>query len=77
MVHTVGIVGVNGNVGGRTSRLLIEAARQGKIKLVLFYREENRVKSICTGYNVETRFLNFDDKAESIELAIRGINVFM
>lgn len=77
MVHTVGIAGVNGNVGAPTAKLLAQAAEQGKIKLILLLRDGSKADGISASENVEFRTLNFDDPAEKIQEAVAGINVFM
>lgn len=77
MVHTVGITGVNGNVGAAASKYLAEAAAEGKIKLVVFHREGNAPKHLSTNESVETRVLDFEDPIEKIEAAVKGVNVFM
>lgn len=77
MVHTVGIAGINGNVGAPTAKALAKAAEEGKIKLVIFHREGSKPAAISAGENVEFRVLDFSDDVEKIETAVRGINVFM
>lgn len=77
MVHTVGIAGVNGNVGAPTVKLLATAAAEGKIKLVVFHRDGSTAKDVSQGKNVEFRILNYEDPPEKIESAVAGINVFM
>ncbi|KAK4502304.1 hypothetical protein PRZ48_005729 [Zasmidium cellare] len=77
MVHTVGIVGVTGNVGKPTTKYLIQAASEGKIKLVIFHREGSKLDGIEASKNVEQRPINFEDPVEKLEEAVKGINVFI
>nr|POF16679.1 hypothetical protein CFP56_71320 [Quercus suber] len=77
MVHTVGIVGVNGNVGAPTAKALAGAAEQGKIHLIIFSREGSTAKGLSPSQNVEFRTLNFDDPPEKIQAALAGVNVFI
>ena len=77
MVHTVGINGVNGNVGAPTAQRLVAAAAEGKINLVIFHREGSSTNGLSASKTVELRVLNFDDPPEKIEAAVKGINTFM
>ncbi|KAK5676767.1 hypothetical protein LTS10_010531 [Elasticomyces elasticus] len=77
MVHTVGIVGVSGNVGAPTAKYLAQAAGEGKIKLVLFHRANSDTSAIPGGQSVELRVLEFDDSPEKIKEAVKGVNVFI
>ena len=77
MVHTVGIVGVTGNVGAPTVRALIKAAEEGKIKLVIFHRASTNLAGLNKGSNVEFRILNFDDVPATLEAAVKDVNVFV
>ena len=77
MVHTVGITGVNGNVGAVAAKFLVRAAQEDKIKLIVFYREGSTAKGLVPGKNVELKVLNFDDPPDKIEQAVKGVNVFM
>lgn len=77
MVHTVGIVGVNGNVGAPTAALLSAAANSGKINLIIFHRTGSTAKNLTQSKNVSFRELNFDDPAEKIESAVAGVNTFI
>ena len=77
MVHTVGIAGINGNVGAPTVKALAKAAEDGKINLIVFYREGKKPKDISEGSNIEFRVLDFEDDQEKIDAAVKGISVFM
>ena len=77
MVHTVGIVGINGNVGAPTVRALSKTAEEGKIKLVLFHRATSKLDGLEEGPNVEFRILDFDGPVQKLEEAVKGINVFV
>lgn len=77
MVHTVGIVGISGNVGAPTVRLLAESAKKGEIKLVILYREGSLSKDLSDLKNTETRVINFEDPPQKLDQAVKGINVFM
>lgn len=77
MVHTVGITGVNGNVGAAALPGLVKAAREENIKLIIFHREGSSVTGASQEKNIELRVLQFEDPAEKIEQAIKGVNVFM
>lgn len=76
MVHTVGIVGVNGNVGSSVAKILAKDAKEGKIKLVLIHREGSTPNFLLPGDSVEFRVINYDEPS-SIEAAVKGIHVFM
>ena len=76
MVHTVGIVGVNGNVGSSIAKLLAKDASYGKIKLILLHREGSTPDFLSPGGNIEFRIINYEDPS-NIEAAVRGIHVFM
>lgn len=75
-MHTVGIVGINGNIGRPTTRLLVEAAEQDKINLVIFHRE-GKAGEFKQGKNVELRTIDLEGPAQQIEAAVRGVNVFV
>ncbi|KAK3638518.1 hypothetical protein LTR56_012990 [Elasticomyces elasticus] len=77
MIHTVGIVGVSGNVGAPTAKYLAQAAGEGKIKLVLFHRTNSDTSAFPDGQSVELRVLEFDDSPEKIKEAVKGVNVFI
>lgn len=77
MSHTVAITGVNGNVGQKALPYLVKAAQEDKIKLVVFHRKSSRPKNVEAGKNIEFRALNFDDPAEELQKAVKGINVFV
>lgn len=77
MIDTVGIAGVNGNIGAPTARSLAKAADQGKINLVVFLRDGSTVKDLTLGKNAEYRTLNFDDSPEEVAAAVVGVNVFI
>ena len=77
MVHTVGFMGANGLVGTPTSQLLAQAAKEGKINLVIFHRAGSPPKTVQAQRNVELKVLNLDGPAAEIETAVKGINVFM
>lgn len=76
MVHTVGIVGVNGNVGAPTAQALTKAAEKDSIKLIIFHRPNTKLDGLG-GKNVEFRAFDFDDPSDKIEAAVKGVNVFM
>ena len=77
MVHTVGFMGANGLVGTPTSQLLAQAAKEGKINLVLFHRAGSPPKAVEAQRNVELKVINLDGPAADIEKAVEGVNVFM
>ena len=77
MTHTVGIFGVNGNVGAPTAKLLAQAASEDKIKLVIFSRPGSTPKGLSQGKNVEFKELDIEGAVEPIEQAVKGINFFM
>lgn len=78
MVHTVGILGVTGNVGAPTVQRLIGEAKEGKIKLVIFHRASTNLSGLSIdGNNVELRTLDYEDSVENISKAVRGIHVLM
>lgn len=77
MPHVVGLVGINGNVGKPTARLLVKAAEQDKIKLILFHRKDSKTGDFMPSKNVELRVLDLEDASQNIEDAIKGINVFV
>jgi len=77
MVHTVGVVGINGNVGAPTSKALVKAAGEGKIKVVIFHREGASLNGLSQGENVEFRVLSFEDSPDKIAEAVKGVHVFM
>ena len=77
MVHTVGLMGANGLVGGATAKMLAQSAKDGKIKLVVFHRAGSPPKDLEGNQKVELRVLNLDDPAPQIEQTIKGVNVFM
>lgn len=76
-MHTVGLVGVNGNVGAPTAKLLIKAAEEGKINTVIFHRANTDLSGLSKGKNVEFRILNFDDTPDKIGEVVKGVNIFM
>lgn len=55
MVHTVGIVGVNGNIGAPTAKRLVKAAQEDRINLIIFHRESSTPKG-----SLLERMLNFE-----------------
>ncbi|KAK3109649.1 hypothetical protein LTR53_016867 [Teratosphaeriaceae sp. CCFEE 6253] len=79
MVHTVGIVGLTGNVGLPTTKALIRAADAGTIHLIVFHRADTDLSILpkAGSGNVEFRVLSFEDPAEKIGEAVRGVNVFI
>lgn len=78
MVHTVGIVGINGRVGAPTVKALTKSAEEGKIRLVLFHRASSKIDHIKQSPNIELRLLNFDaDPPEVLEKAVKGVQVFV
>lgn len=77
MVHTVGIVGINGNVGAPAVRALLKAVDSGKIKLVIFHRASSKLDGLKEGPNVEFKVLDFDGPAQALEEAVKGVNIFM
>ncbi|KAK3110410.1 hypothetical protein LTR53_015332 [Teratosphaeriaceae sp. CCFEE 6253] len=78
MVHTVGIVGLTGNVGLPTTKHLIHAANNGEIHLVVFHRAGTDLAALPKkGENVEFRVLSFEDPPEKIGEVVKGVNVFI
>ncbi|GAM89378.1 hypothetical protein ANO11243_074150 [Dothideomycetidae sp. 11243] len=77
MVHTVGLTGINGNVGVPTLQYLAKGAEQGKFKLVVFHREGTAPKHVSTGPNIEFRLLDFEDPVEKLEEQVKGINTMI
>lgn len=75
MVHTVGLMGANGLVGGAAAKALAQSAKEGKIKLIILHRPDRAPKGFHT--DVEMRVLDLDGAASSIDAAVKGINVFM
>lgn len=76
MVHTVGISGVNGNVGAPATKYLVQAAKEGKLNLVIFHRAGTK-PSGYDGANVSFRELSYEDSEEKILEAVKGVNTFM
>ena len=77
MVHTVGIIGVNGNVGAPTAKALAKIAEAGKVKLVIFHRESSDLSAFQKGDNVEFCVLDMTAAPEKIGELVKGVNVFM
>lgn len=77
MPHTVGIAGVNGNVGRPAVKALAKAADEGKINLVVFHRPTTKLDHIQQGPNVEFRLLNLDGEEEELDKAVKGVDVFV
>lgn len=78
MVHTVGLLGVNGLLGNPTAKVLAQFAREGKLNLVLLHREGKPPKDIDAQHeNIELRIIDLDAPASQLEEAVKGINVFM
>lgn len=75
-MHTVGIFGINGNLGKPTAQLLVEAAEQGKIRLIIFHRE-GKPGDFKSSKNVELRVLDLDGPTQKVEEAVKGVNVFV
>lgn len=77
MAHTVGIAGVNGNVGVPAVKALVKAAQGGKINLVVLHRPTTKLDHIQQGPNIEFRLLNLDGSHEELDKAVKGIDVFV
>lgn len=77
MVHTVGIAGVNGNVGVPAVKALVKAAQEGKIDLVVLHRPTTKLDHIQQGSNIEFRLLDLNGAPEDLDKAVKGINVFV
>lgn len=75
-MHTVGIVGINGNLGRPTTQLLVKAAEQDKIHLIVFHRE-GKAGDFKSGKNVELRVIDLDGPTQKIEEAVKGVNIFV
>ncbi|KAK4503473.1 hypothetical protein PRZ48_004388 [Zasmidium cellare] len=75
-MHSVGILGVNGNLGKPTAQVLIKAAEQDKIKLIIFHRE-GKAGDFKAGKNVELRVIDLDGPKEKVEEVVRGVNIFV
>lgn len=75
-MHTVGILGINGNVGKPTTKLLVKAAEQDKIKLIILHRE-GKPGDFKPGKNVELRVIDLEGPEQKIEEAVKGVNVFV
>ncbi|KAF2163815.1 hypothetical protein M409DRAFT_57292 [Zasmidium cellare ATCC 36951] len=75
-MHTVGILGINGNLGKPTAQHLVKAAEQDKIKLVIFHRE-GKAGDFKPGKNVELRVIDLDGPTDKLEEAVKGVNVFV
>ena len=78
MVHTVGLIGANGNVGSPAAKKLASSAKDGKIKLVILHRAGKPPRDIAADQDtIQLRVVDLDGPAPDIEAAVQGINVFM
>ena len=75
-MHSVGILGINGNLGKPTAQLLVKAAEQDKIKLIIFHRE-GKPGDFKPGKNVELRVIDLDRPTDKLEEVLEGVNVFV
>jgi hypothetical protein len=74
MVHTLAIIGHNGNVGKRVLPHLIKAHQDGHIKLVVMHRPGSSIESIDS--DVERRVYTNTD-VMSLKDVIQGINIML
>ena len=75
-MHTVGVIGHNGNLGRAALIPLLGLHDSQKIKLVIFHRPSSNLSSIPA--EVEKRVLDLDSKdSTAIKSAIKGINIIM
>ena len=74
MVHTVALAGHTGRIGRPTLDALAKAQEAGKFKLVVVHRPGSNTSIVPKG--IETRVLDLD-QADTIEPALKGINVYM
>lgn len=76
-MHTVGLIGANGLLGGPTAKLLAQSAKEGKVKLVLLHRAGSPPKATDLHDNIELRIVDLNGPPSQLEQAVKGINVFM
>ncbi|CAD6573784.1 MAG: hypothetical protein TREMPRED_000909 [Tremellales sp. Tagirdzhanova-0007] len=75
-MHTVGVIGHNGNLGRAALIPLLGLHDSQKIKLVIFHRPSSNLSSIPA--EVEKRVLDLDSKdSTAIKSAIKGINIII
>jgi nucleoside-diphosphate-sugar epimerase len=74
--HTVGIIGINGNLGSHLFRHIVAAHTAGKLDVVVLHRPSSDVSSVPSG--IEKRALDLEkaDKAE-VQRAVKGLNIIM
>lgn len=77
MVHTIGLIGVNGNVGSAAAKTLASSVKDGKIKLVILHRAGRPPKGLKDEKLMQLRVIDLDGPAANIEAAVQGINLFM
>lgn len=77
MVHTVGLMGANGLVGGAVAKSLVQSVKDGKIQLVILHRAANPPKGIEDQDNIQLRVIDLNGPAADIEAAVAGINTFI
>jgi hypothetical protein len=74
MVHTLAIIGHNGNVGKRVLPHLIKAHQDGRIKLIVLHRPASAIDSIPS--DVERRVYTNTD-VMSLKDVVKGINIML
>lgn len=73
---TVGLLGINGNLGSVLFKHLLSAHQAKRLTLVVLHRPSSDLSSVPQG--VETRALDLDkgDK-EALQKAVKGLQVVM
>ncbi|KAI5480111.1 hypothetical protein MNV49_001771 [Pseudohyphozyma bogoriensis] len=78
MVHTVGLIGANGNLGAPTLSHLVNAVRERKINHVVLYRPGSKPVSIANEPNVEFRELDLETASpDAVAAAVSGLQVLI
>lgn len=74
--HTVGILGINGNLGSHLFRHLVAAHDAGKLEVVVLHRPSSDLSAVPHG--IEKRVLDLEkaNKAE-VQSAVKGLNIVM